>query len=232
MIVRAASRWWGYLLVVCTSATLVCIAYVDRPVATFVGAHLRGTAFWTWLQRALLVPPLVLVIGAIAGVGCGLWLASGRQLPHWTATPLLCCWGGILALAAEIILKGICGRTRPYPDYLQNHIYRFHFLHGGFLSAVFPSGTAAISVSIAAVLWIVTPKWGLISSTVAVILCCAVVLGNHHWFSDLIAGAFLGAFIGWSTVRFGIARIKASALGGSDQQNGRLWQGEVGGIDD
>jgi len=35
----------------------------------------------------------------------------------------------------------------------------------------------------------------------AVLLCCGVVVTNGHWLSDVIAGAFLGASIGWMTVR-------------------------------
>ncbi len=64
----------------------------------------------------------------------------------------------------------------------------------------FPSGTATISAAIVATLWLAAPRLRLPSLFLAVLVCSAVVVTNGHWVSDVIAGAFLGASIGWMTV--------------------------------
>jgi hypothetical protein len=65
----------------------MCIAYVDRPVALFFDAHLRHTAAWVWLSRALALLELVVLTALAFLLSCGAWVLSGRQLGLWTRTP-------------------------------------------------------------------------------------------------------------------------------------------------
>ncbi len=57
---NAAFRTWLFAFGATTVATLVCTAYVDRPIALFFDAHLRHTAAWGWISLAL--APLDLVV--------------------------------------------------------------------------------------------------------------------------------------------------------------------------
>jgi membrane-associated phospholipid phosphatase len=198
---RAAFRYWLLSLVLCAIAVEVCIAYVDRALAEFIEAHLRHTAFWVSLDRTLRPLDLAVVIALFFLLGCGIWAIAGRRLRPWTDTPLLCAWSAIWAVAADIILKHIFARAWPDPGYVQNHLYGFHLLRGETTLGSFPSGAAAISAAIATVLWIGTPRWRVLGLLLVVLLSGAVVMGNYHWLSDVIAGAFLGMSIGWSTVR-------------------------------
>jgi membrane-associated phospholipid phosphatase len=182
-------------------AAVVCIAYVDRPVAVFFEGHLRHTAAWVWLTRALAPLDLAVVMALLFLLGCGVWVVSGRPLSAWMQTPLLCCWAGMWAVAADIIFKRILGRAGPDPAYIQNQVYGFRLLHGGPHWESFPSGTAAVSAAIASVLWIVMPRLRAIGAVMVVLLCIAVVITNYHWLADVIAGVFLGTSIGWMTVR-------------------------------
>jgi membrane-associated phospholipid phosphatase len=104
------------------------------------------------------------------------------------------------AVAADIVCKHILGRGWPDPTYLHNHLDGFHLLRGTHWDA-FPWGTAAISIAIVSVIWIMTPRWRAIAVLTALLLSVAVVVSNYHWLSDVIAGAFLGASVGWSRVR-------------------------------
>jgi membrane-associated phospholipid phosphatase len=197
----AAFRTWLFAFAATTVAVVMCIAYVDRPVALFFDAHLRHTAARVWLSRALAPLELVVLTALLFLLSCGAWVLSGRELGLWTRTPLLCSWAGMWATAADIIFKHIFGRAWPDPAYIQNRVYEFRLLHGSPHWDSFPSGTAAISAAIASVLWIEMPRWRAISSVIVVLLCVAVVITNYHWVGDVIAGAFLGTSIGWMTVQ-------------------------------
>jgi membrane-associated phospholipid phosphatase len=197
---NAAFRSWLIAFAATALAVVVCVGYVDRPVALFFDAHLRRTAAWVWLSRALAPLDLAVIMGLLFLFGCGAWVVSGRLLRPWTRTPLLCSWAGMWATAADIIFKRIFGRAWPDPGYVQNRVYEFRLLHGAPYWDSFPSGTAAISAAIASVLWILAPRWRAISALIGVLLCVAVVVTNYHWIGDVIAGAFLGTSIGWMTV--------------------------------
>jgi len=198
---RMALRNWLFALAATSVAVVLCIAYVDRPVADFFDAHLRQTTTWVWLDRALASLNIAVVMALLFLFGCGTWIISGRLLRSWTRTPLLCCWAVMWATAAEIIFKHIFGRACPAPTYFQNHLYGFRLLHGGPHWQSFPSGTAAISAAVASVFWVVRPRWRAISALTVALLCVAVVITNYHWVGDVIAGTFLGTSIGWMTVQ-------------------------------
>jgi len=198
---NAAFRNWLIAFAATLLAIAACIAFVDRPVAEFFNAHFRHTTAWVWLDRSLDPLNLVVLMALLFLFGCGKWVISGRSLRPWTRTPLLCSWALMWSMAAEIIFKRIFGRAWPDPTYVRDHLYGFHLLHGGPHWQSFPSGTAIASTAILSVLWITTPRWRALGVLVAALLCVAVVIANFHWVGDVIAGTFLGASIGWMTVR-------------------------------
>ncbi|MGA2086592.1 MAG: phosphatase PAP2 family protein [Terracidiphilus sp.] len=198
---KAALRNWLLAFAATAIVVVVCIAYVDRPVAVFFDSHLRHTAAWAWMERALAPLDLVVVCAVLFAFGCGIWTWSGRALASWTRTPRLCSWAAMWATAASFVFKRIFGRAWPDPAYVQNHVYGFRLLHSAPHWHSFPSGTAAISVAIVSVLCILLPLWRAPGILIAALLCVAVVITNGHWVADVIAGIFLGAFIGWMTVR-------------------------------
>jgi membrane-associated phospholipid phosphatase len=197
---NAPFRYWLLALALCVAAVGVCIAYVDRPLAEWSEAHVRHTEFWTALNLAL-YPFLLIVVAALFFLlGCGISLISGRPLRPWTGIPILCSWATMWAIASEIILKRIFGRGWADPTFVRDRLYGFHFLHGETHWDAFPSGTATVSFAILAVLWILKPRWRAAGTATVALLCAAVVIGNYHWLSDVIAGGFLGVTIGWGTV--------------------------------
>jgi len=194
-------RSWLLALIFCAVAVAWSIAYIDHPLALWLDAHVRHTNAWTILNRAL--HPLLLVVAAafLFLLGCGVWRIAGHSLRGWTSVPLLCSWATIWALAAtDAILKPVFGRGRVDPTFVRYHLSGFHFLRGETYWDAFPSGTATVTFAILAVLWIMRPRFRAAGVVLAVLLSIAVVIGNYHWLSDVIAGAFLGASVGWSTV--------------------------------
>jgi membrane-associated phospholipid phosphatase len=197
---RKAFRYWLLALLLCAAAVMVCMAYIDRPLAEFFNAHVRETSLWVWLSRALQPLDVAVVAALFFLLGCGVWVLSGRRLGPWTQEPLLCSWSAMWAVAAVIIFKQIFGRGEADPTYIQYHVYGFRFFHSGPHWEAFPSGTAAISTAIISPLWITTPSSRFIGPLVVALLSTVVVVMNFHWLSDVIAGVCLGASIGWSTV--------------------------------
>lgn len=198
----AAFRYWLLALAVCAIAVAFCIAFVDRPLALFFDAHVRHTELWLWLDLGLRPFPLTIPVAVVFVFACSVWLISGHQLRSWAETPFFCSCSAISAGAVVLILKHIFGRGWPDPTFIHDHLYGFHLLHGEKHWNAFPSGTAAVSVAILAVLWILRSRWRLSGLAIAILLIVAVVVTNYHWLSDVIAGAFLGWSIGGLTVRW------------------------------
>ena len=207
---KTVLRNWCLAFVATVIMVGVCIAYVDRPAAEFFDLHLRPTTAWAWIARALAPLYLTFAMALLFVLGCVIWASSGRLLPLWTRTPRLCSWAAVGAAVASFVFKRIFGRARPDPEYVHNHLYGFHLLHSAPHWHSFPSGTDMISVAIVSVLWILQPRWRTPGILIAALLCVAVVLTNYHWVGDVVAGTFLGAFIGWMTVRVSMAGDRAS----------------------
>ena len=198
---RTAFRNWVLGLAATTIATVVCIAWLDRPAAEFFNRHFPQADWRLWIDR-LVAPFEAGVLAALAFLlACGAWVISGRRLASWTRMLMLCSWAAMWATAADIILKHVFGRGWVDPTFLGDNLYGFHFLNGSLHWDCFPSGTASISSAVATVLWIVMPRsrwWGVL---IVSLLCVGVLITNYHWVGDVVAGVFLGASIGWMTVR-------------------------------
>jgi membrane-associated phospholipid phosphatase len=212
MTSEAAFRRWLLALALCVAAVGLCIACVDRPLAEWLDAHVRHTEFWAALNLAL-YPFLLVVVAALFFLfACGTSVISGRPLRPWTTIPILCSWATMWAVASEIILKRIFGRGWADPTFVRDHLYGFHFLRGETHWDAFPSGTGTVSFAILAVLWILKPRFRPAGVTIVVMLSIAVVIGNYHWLSDVIAGGFLGVTIGWGTVEVAASTVRDARM--------------------
>jgi membrane-associated phospholipid phosphatase len=194
-------RSWLLALVLCIVLAVFSLMYLDQPIANWVESNVRHTEVFSWITGALRPLVLVAVLAPFFLVACGCYLISGRRLPAWTDTPLLCAWSVVWALTATIVLKEISGRSWPDPSYVRNGIYEFRLLHGGPGHESFPSGTAAISAALAAVVWTRVRRLRIAWVLLFALPSTAVVLVNFHFLADAIAGAFLGISIGWMSTR-------------------------------
>jgi len=221
MTCDVAFRRWLFLLLLCVMAVVACACCIDRPAAELFNTYVRNSAVSDWI-KSLLAPLVLVPVSALfflSGAGC--WLLSGRQLGGWTQKPLLCSWSTIWALAAEFVSKNIFGRGWPNPTYIESHFYGFRFLHAGPHWTSFPSGTATIAAAISTTIWLVAPRLRLPILFVTVLICGGVVVTNGHWISDVIAGAFLGASIGWMTVSMLGSHVRPASAGNSSASGAR-----------
>ena len=70
-------------------------------------------------------------------------------------------------------------------------------MHGGSAYQSFPSGHMAATCTVITVLWIRYPRFRQIYLIVGLIVGAALVGGNYHFLSDVIAGTFVGLSSGW-----------------------------------
>lgn len=193
---KTGLRIWIFGFFSSAILTAFSIAYIDRPLASFVDAHFRHTFGWVVLNHSLKPLKVVAAAALFFLFWAGYRAASGYVLQPWTIKALVCSWAVVWGLAAELVFKEMFGRAWPDPTYTQQHVYGFRFLHGSQNWMSFPSGTAIGCTALATTLATLFPRLRVVSAVLAAVVCIAVVACNYHWLSDIIAGAFLGISIG------------------------------------
>jgi membrane-associated phospholipid phosphatase len=128
-----------------------------------------------------------------------------RSLPFYQSAVLV---GSISVVETEVTkdqLKFFFGRTWPEtwagnnPSFIRDGVYGFHFMHGGGAYNSFPSGHMASACAVLSVVWFWYPRLRLFCLPAGLAVGAGLVCSNYHFLSDVIAGGFLGASIGWLT---------------------------------
>jgi membrane-associated phospholipid phosphatase len=119
----------------------------------------------------------------------------------------------LLTRMIVLSLKFIFGRTWPQyhdPSLIPDGVYGFHFFHDGLAFGSFPSGHMASICALFAVIWICYPRFRGIYAACVIAVAGALIIGNYHFLSDVIAGAFVGASIAVLIVSAGNALVPAA----------------------
>lgn len=170
---------------------------VDVPLARFIrslehpiGYFPNPWLFWiNWIGNW--VGDGVYLTLFSAGLLAGGWWLGRRNLMEAGWQSLVA--HGAAALLVTV-LKHVVGRPRPK----FNHAGGFQLwpsLDNGFDS--FPSGHAAASFAVAAVLARRYPSAGWLWYGAAVFVACSRILRGSHFVTDVMAGAILGLVAGW-----------------------------------
>lgn len=200
---RAAGGWqWVYLASAVAATAAMSPSGADHSIRVAVQEHARvpawgDAAYYGGYVLPVLLPASLYVAGlvaddhALAGAG-----SAAIQALAFTE-------------AVTVVLK--VGTGRPFPLHggdpnaearLHHPEYAREFAPFGFAGRyAWPSGHTAAAMSIAASLtaysdepWLV----GSIAYPVAAAIGFGMLTGDHHWASDIVAGALLGQGIGWS----------------------------------
>lgn len=188
---RIVFRMWLLALAACTALVLIGVFFIDRPLALFV-----NTLPWNSIMRAepLTLPILVALAGLVIAA-CGAVALSGHRLSHWIEPAMLSALSLICGVfVSELLLKPLFGRYTP-SMLIDQGMYQFTWFRGN-ATFSFPSGHAVQIASIAAVLWQTNPGARILYAAATVAVLAALVLGNWHYFSDVVAGGFIGATSG------------------------------------
>jgi membrane-associated phospholipid phosphatase len=164
-----------------------------------------------------LIAPYAAAAGAVASWGIAA-LADGCE---WQKAPTAMIQGMAWTLGAVGLTKLITGRGFPNagrdpnaPDALDHPQDAQRFRLFGGLDTAFPSGHTAVMFAAAAALRASSPElggWRYLGYPFAVGVGFGMWWGEHHWASDVIAGALLGEALGASAGRAWSAEARSSS---------------------
>lgn len=170
---------------------LICRLFVDGPIAQLfdnspIYRELRGYA----VSAGLLLAPLI-----VAGLVSGILMWRDHASSRIGNALVLGSTSAIASFAAnDLLLKPLFGRKN-VGDFLydQSH-YGFSLFHGNWASS-FPSGHMAIVAAFVSVMCHYFPRHRLAYVIFAAFSGFVLLLGEWHFVSDLIAGAFFGDMV-------------------------------------
>lgn len=175
---------------------LVCIAYVDRPAATWSHDYLqRPTLAITMSRLSEPFVPISVAILVVAGVAA----LAGQRVRSGIAQN--CCLAALATVAASetrTALKLVFGRTWPdtfvdhNPSWIQNHVFGFSPFHGGAGWSAFPSGHTAVITAAVSVFWMRLPQFRPLYAACLAIEVLGLYGADYHFVSDMLAGAMVG----------------------------------------
>jgi len=177
---------------------LFCIAFVDRPVETYVAAHKH----YRPLYQAMASPSLLALPFAIVYLSAFAIAAPFAWPPGPRARELLALSLAILgATTAKDELKFMFGR--PWPDsWVKYGVYAFHPFSNSFLYGGFPSGhTAYISAPMCLLCWL-APQYRVLWIGIMAVVMIGLVGAGYHFVGDVIAGFLTGLAAAAAVVSF------------------------------
>jgi membrane-associated phospholipid phosphatase len=211
---------WFVGLFLTAALVWLSVRWLDRPIALWVrdvfGArHVPVEATESPVLSVSFVPACFFVL-------CGLAAIMRRRFSKLGTTISLCTVSALAAIIVKDQLKLAFGRT--WPDswgpgvlsFLHDGVYGFHYFHYGKSFESFPSGHATVAASILSVPFILFPRLRTVCAICLIGVDVALVGLNLHFFSDVIAGSF----IGFSTGLFTIALWRASG----PARDGKVWE--------
>ena len=190
------ARWFVWLVII-TSVVVLCVLFVDRPVAQFAHVHFPNPeALATPLDSILVFVPL----GAFALLAGGLARLADRPVPRWVAVTMLAGFSLMWALTSNyFLLKPMFGRINITTWLAHPALYGFTPFHGSSHSG-FPSGHTIIAASFLLVFWHFYPRARALIAVVLAAVMAGVVLESWHFLSGVVGGPFAGALAARLTV--------------------------------
>lgn len=189
---------WLAAGLVCAVLVVIGVAFLDRPLSRFshdvIGRHSVVHAFQTYPETLTRLAAILIAVLGLTRLFLGRW---GRlSLTAFTASLSV-----ISASAIANQLKNVFSRTWTEtfvdnnPSFIQDGVYGFFWFHGGAGWASFPSGHTVAAMSFLMVPAIAYPRWRPACGLLVLLEALALWAQNYHFFSDIVAGAFLGGAV-------------------------------------
>ena len=189
--VRIASRIWVCSLVICTLAAGVSFEYIDVPIAH----HVEGMFPWKrGLATGFASAVLLSIEATVALTLVAFRIMRGHLSRHREATALACLTSISAYAINDSILKHVFGVPNP-AEVLDGTRHVLRFLSGSSESS-FPSGHMVLAGAFAGVFMRLYRSSILPFSALLISAALLLILGDWHFVSDVIAGAFIGVSTG------------------------------------
>ncbi len=182
-----------YFWVVLGFITLVCLAFVDQPVALAVAplAPYR-LIFQACAAPSLLPLPVSLLYLAYAV------LQRTSQAPKAQPLFMAMSLATLAATAAKDELKWMFGRSWP-EFWLHDGIYGFRPFTDSYYYGSFPSGHLSYIAAPLGVLWALKPGLRLACAGVISLVMFGLVAADYHYVADVTSGLLTGTICAWGT---------------------------------
>lgn len=188
-------RWIGSALLA-GALTLVCIAWVDLPVALFVKNHLYANAQWSrWTSD---LPDLLLVVVLLTTCcACTTYLVRSKKgiFDPLTGCTRLLTWAAPVSFIVKHFLKFVFGRYNTRRWVYHPDLYGFYWFERRAGCDGFPSGHMVVVVTLLAALWRFYPRSRPLCLVTGTVLALVLVATNYHFVSDVVIGAYLGILV-------------------------------------
>lgn len=202
--IRALFVW---LVGLAMTSAMIVVAYLwlDRPIALWAHDNLRNSHYRIFSEVVNIPDPLV-ILATFGFALLGLRLMIAKRLSKYQAPAFVCCSSILLSEAIKDQLKYVFGRTWPETwswgneSFIRDGVYGFHFMHGGAAYQSFPSGHMGATCAAISVLWFWFPRWRWLYVIAGLAVEAGLVIGNYHFLSDVIAGAFVGLSTGLGVI--------------------------------
>lgn len=169
---------------------------LDASVSRFLSSLVPSTPVTDWLFLFLSVEEDVLLL-IFLGIVTAFLFRKHLTKPF---IALILAAPAISFISTELILKPLFQRLRPFTTYPENsYLCPENFS--------FPSGHAALAMSSAVILAYFDPKRSLLYYSGALAVMYSRIYLLCHYMSDVIAGAIVGAGIGWLLI-YSYLRLK------------------------
>lgn len=219
-------RNWGLGFLGTAIAVTVSYLWLDRPIAHL--AHDQLQQFHLF-EKLSLVPNGLIPLAAVAFLVLGLRGLTGPTLSRFLTVLLV---SGISLAVAVVIkdeLKFAFGRTWPEtwlrnnPSFIRDNLFGFFPFNGGSAYSSFPSGHTTAICTVMTVFWLCYPRFRPLYALCIAVVAVGLVGANFHFLSDVIAGGFLGTFVGWLGV--GMWEIGARRVRPINEVSGKMESG-------
>jgi len=185
---------WTASALLLTPLIILCVRYLDVPLAYLVRDQLFSNMSWSHLTSDL--PDLLLLVVLLTSAAAlTLYRIRMRQGIDDALTRLakLVSWAAPASYLVKAVLKFVFGRVNTRIWLQQPELYGFHWFQKRPGCEGFPSGHMVVIVTLLAALWRFYPKCRPWCLFLGVTLGVALVATDYHFLSDVIAGAYLGA---------------------------------------